>query len=235
MELHNEVFQLTINPQTGALMQVQHPADAQRMNWVCDSGENPWLLEGNGWGLGFLAMPGSNGPRRWQRPVAVEATGAIVRIRYQLAAIDVLVTRELCGDSLEESYEFTNRTPAEQPIWGIGLYTPFNDNYPDAATCVARRCNAHLWCGGHVAYACCLRMGGAAPHLGLVLRDGFLGGYSIEGRGLLTGGSNIRGAFVLNANGVTLSPGQSHRIAWTVFWHDGWDDFRESAADSRFR
>ena len=225
MELRNDTFSVAIYPYTGALVQLQQPADAHRMNWICDSTENPWFLDAHGWGLGFLAMPGSNGPQRWQRPVAVDVAGDWAHSRYQLAAVNILVTRQLCGDRLEESYEFTNRTSVEQPIWGIGVYTPFNDNYPDAATCVTRRCNAHLWCGGHVAYACCLRMGGAAPHLGLVLREGFIGGYSIEGRGLLTGGSNIRGTIVLNANGLTLEPGQSQRIAWTLFWHEGWDNF----------
>ncbi|MHB9130997.1 MAG: six-hairpin glycosidase [Armatimonadota bacterium] len=223
--LLNPAWTVSVNPQTGAVTQLQHTGDTHGMNWVCDSTENPWFPDSSGWGLGFLAMPGSNGPQRWQRPTSLEVTEDRVRVTYQLAKIDVIVTRQLQGDRLEESYEFRNRTEEAQSIWGIGLYAPFNDNYPDAATCVTRRCNAHLWCGGNVAYACCLRMGGAAPHLGLVLNDGYLGGYSIEGRGLFSGGSNIRGIMVFNATGVTLKPGASHRIAWTLFWHDGWEDF----------
>ena len=223
--LSNATWNISLDPHTGAVAGLRLAGDPHDMNWVCHSDENPWFPDSSGWGLGFLAMPGSNGPRRWQRPSAMEVENGVARATYQAATIDVLVTRQLRGDRLEEAYEFRNRTAEAQPIWGIGLYVPFNDNYPDAATCVTRRCNAHLWCAGHVAYACCLRMGGAAPHLGLVLTEGYLSGYSIEGRGLLTGGSNLRGVMVFNARGITLQPGQAHRIGWTIFRHDGWDDF----------
>ena len=67
-------------------------------------------------------------------------------------------------------------------------------------------------------------MGNTAPHLGLVLTEGFISGYSIENRGLRCGGSNVRGSFVFNARGATLRPRATHRISWAMLWHTGWDD-----------
>ena len=229
LDLVSRHWALSISPHTGALARVCCPDDVYAMNWVCDSAENPTFLDSHGWGLGFLAMPGGPGPQRWQRPVSIRVTRTGNRSRYQVGPIEMTVSRRLRGKRLDESFVLRNTGKAPQPIWGIGLYAPFNDNYPDAATCVTRRCNAHLWCGGNVAYACCLRMGGVGPHLGLVLTEGFIGGYSIEGRGLLSGGSNTRGAIVFNSSGPTLAPGQSRRIAWTLFWHKGWDDFLAQA------
>jgi hypothetical protein len=227
--LENAHWRLDIQAHTGAIARLGHPTDPHGMHWVCDSAENLAFPDSHGWGLGFLAVPGGNGPQRWQRPEEVTLEDHCSRARYQVGAIEVTITRRLHGDRFDETFEFRNPTASELAIWGIGLYAPFNDNYPDALTCVTRRCNAHLWCGGNTAYACCLRMGGTGPHLGLVLTEGFIGGYSIEGRGRLLGSSNLRGSIVFNSSGVTLQPRQSHRIAWTCFWHQGWDDFFSQA------
>ena len=229
LPLANTCWNLAVDAHTGALSRLAHAADPHGMNWVCSSAESPWFADSNGWGLGRLAMPGSPAPLRWQRPFSVQVKGKTARVRYRVGAVEVTVTRRLRGARFDESFEFRNAGAADQPIWGMALYLPFNDNYPDARTCVTRRCNAHLWCGGNTAYACCLRMGGTGPHLGLVLTEGSVGGYSIEGRGQYSGGSNIRGAIAWNVNGVILKPGASHRIAWTCFWHDGWDDFLATA------
>jgi hypothetical protein len=223
--LNNAHWRLNIHPFTGAIAHFGHPADVYDMNWVSTSDENPTFLDSHGWGLGFLAMPGGNGPQRWQQVKNIKIENNTAVSQYLVGNIEVTVTRILNDNRFDESFEFRNLSENEQPIWGIGLYTPFNDNYPDAATCITRRCNAHLWCAGNTTYACCLRMGGTGPHLGMVLTDGYIGGYSIEGRGLMLGGSNLRGSMVLNANGLVLQPGQVHRIAWTSFWHQGWDDF----------
>ncbi len=228
-ELHkltNAFWDAAVDPHTGALTRLTHPADPHRMNWLCSPAENLWFPGSNGWGLGYVTMPSIGGAApRWQSPVKLTGAG----VRYRLGQLEIAVNRRLRGERFEEEYVFRNAGKTEQPVWGIALFTPFNDNYPNAPTCVTRRCNAHVWCGGNVAYVCALRMGATAPHLGLVLTDGFIGGYSIEGRGLLTGGGNNRGTMVLNARGRTLAPGESCRIAWTMFWHTGWDDFFRQA------
>ncbi|MGW9111914.1 hypothetical protein [Microbacterium sp. NPDC055683] len=54
----------------------------------------------------------------------------------------------------------------------------------------------HLFCGGTSSYVVALRMGGNAPHLGLVVTAGALSSYSIERD--LRNISNDRGCFVLH-------------------------------------
>ncbi len=224
-------FYFEVNNATGAINKISHPDDASGMNWVCDSSDNSAFPDSNGWGLGYLAMPGGNGPQRWQRVSNISIDNNTAISRYLVGAIEITVTRCINNNIMDETFEFRNISAVDQPIWGIGLYAPFNDNYPDAITCITKRCNAHLWCGGNTAYACCIRMGGTAPHLGLVLTDGFIGGYNIEGRGLMLGGSNMRGSIVFNSNGLSLQPGQLHRISWRFFWHLGWDDFFKQARE----
>jgi len=72
-----------------------------------------------------------------------------------------------------------------------------------------------------------LRMGGEAPHLGLVLTEGSLCGYSVERNQIEERcGSNDRGDFILHPSPVNmLAPGESFSVAWTLFWHDGVEDF----------
>ena len=218
-------WQLALDEGTGALARLAHPSDAHGMNWVCAQADNAWFPRSYGWGLGHLAMPGYPAAPRWETPLAIDGLTA----RYRIGVLAITVSRTPRGEWLDEVYCFENTGAVELPIWGIGLCTPFNDNYPDAPTCVTKRCNAHLWCGGHVAYVCALRMGGTGPHLGWVLTEGNIGGYSIQGRGLLTAGSNTRGIIVMNAAGTTLKPGESLRLAATMFWHNGWDDFLTKA------
>jgi len=223
--LQNAHWHVTVDPGLGSLTHIAHPDDPHGMNWVCASDENPWFPRSYGWGLGHLTMPGYPAAPRWETPVAVDA----LNVRYRLGALQISATRTLRGERFDELYCFENTGDTELPIWGIGLCTPFNDNYPDAVTCVTRRCNAHIWCGGHIAYVCALRMGATGPHLGWVLTEGQIGGYSIQGRGYLTAGSNTRGIIVMNGAGATLKPGESLRLGGTMFWHDGWDDFMAKA------
>ncbi|MEI8063108.1 MAG: hypothetical protein WCH84_03485 [Verrucomicrobiota bacterium] len=230
-KLTNQFWDIAIDLRTGAMTRVVHSSDAHGMNWVCSPTGNLWFPISDGWGLGHCELPNIAGSAalRWQSPVRVTKCGNGLRIQYRLGPLEIGVRRRLRGARLEEEFVFRNAGKTELPVQAIRLFTPFNDNYPDAPTCVTQRCHAHLWCGGHVAYVCALRMGNVAPHLGLVLTDGFIGGYSITGRGLLTGSSNNRGTILLNAQNQTLASGQSHRIAWTMFWHTGWDDFMAQA------
>ncbi|MDR2814267.1 MAG: hypothetical protein LBB79_06400 [Prevotellaceae bacterium] len=57
-------------------------------------------------------------------------------------------------------------------LFDVGIYTPFNDNYPDASTCYTARTNAHIWAGEHAAYVNATHMSGQAPHVGLVVVKG---------------------------------------------------------------
>jgi hypothetical protein len=223
--LCNGYWQINVDPGLGSVTRITHPDDPHGMNWICAPEENPWFPRSFGWGLGHLAMPGYPAAPRWETPVKVDG----LNVRYCIGRVSIAVARTPRGEWFDEEYRFENNDDAELRLHGIGLCMPFNDNYPDAPTCMTRRCHAHIWCGGHVAYVCALRMGAKGPHLGWVLTAGHVGGYSIQGRGYLTAGSNVRGAIVMNAAGATLKPGESLRLASTMFWHEGWGDFMAKA------
>lgn len=142
--------------------------------------------------------------------------------------------RKMLGNgNLQETYCFTNST--DFPIFirktDLGIYTTFNDNYEDADTCMKKRCHTHIFCGGNSSWVMALRMGGEAPHLGLVLTDGSLGCYSVERRGHAEGReenlSNDRGDFILHPEIEELLPGESARITWELFWFRDREDFEK--------
>jgi hypothetical protein len=220
-------FQLGISAATGALDRITHPADAHAMNWVCNPADTPWHPIGNGWGLGHVALPWRGvAIHRWQVPTACSLRDDRAEIGYALPMLQISATRRLTArDTVEEHYAFRNTTGAPLDIGRISIATPWNDNYPDAETCLTRRCNAHVWCGGTTTYTYGLRMGNTTPHLGLVVTEGDFTGYSIEDRGLLLGSSNLRGTILLNHRGVVLAPGATLSIRWRLFWHQGAEDF----------
>lgn len=139
--------------------------------------------------------------------------------------LTVQKTVEDMEDGLIEHYTFINNT--ERDIFtskkGIAIYTPFSDDYKDSKTCVTNRCHTHIWCGEDISYVMALRMGGEAPHLGLVLLEGALCGYSVERD--FAKMSNDRGDFLLHPVPLVLAPGDSYRISWRLFSHQGKDDF----------
>ena len=139
--------------------------------------------------------------------------------------IEVSVDSRAEGNVIVETYRFTNRTDKDifTSLKDISIYTPFPDDYPDAATCMTNRCHAHIWCGGNVSYVMAVRMGGEGPHLGLALTQGSLGGYSVERD--LSKSSNDRGDFILHPSPVSLIPGESFTVSWTLFWYEDRAEF----------
>lgn len=136
-------------------------------------------------------------------------------------------------NTLIETYVFRN--PTDFDIFtmgtGLGIYTPFPDYYADSDTCIRECCNTHIWCGKGSSYIMALRMGGKAPHLGMVLREGSLQGYSVERmastNGRLEELSNHRGDFILHPENLHLRPGESYTISWEFFWYQDKEDFRK--------
>ena len=140
--------------------------------------------------------------------------------------ISVAIDTTAAEDAVYERYTFTNIT--DDYLFtsrdSIGIYTPFNDNYESGEVCLHNRCHAHLFCGENVCYIMALRMGGEGPHLGLVLTEGSIYSYSVERD--LSQQSNDRGDFILHPSPVEmLAPGESFTVGWTLFWHDGPEDF----------
>jgi len=144
------------------------------------------------------------------------------------------VKREILDNgNLQETYCFTNISdfPVFTGKTDIGIYATFNDNYENAEVCLKQRCHTHIFCGGNSSWVMAQRMGGEAPHLGLVLTKGSLFGYSEERvettQGRLENLSNDRGDFILHPEADELMPGESMIIAWELFWFQNREDFKQ--------
>lgn len=221
---------------TGAIAQLAIDNDAQKMNWVLtpDGKQYKWVTGKYGWGLGFMTVNGQQ--LEWQNPISQK--GELV---YQAGDIRITVKRTLKNGELYEEYTFKNtgKTAAQISDWGI--YTPWNDNYPDAATCMTNRCNAHIWAGDNAAYTCAMRMGFQGTlhatnkkgkdftiegsNVGLMLTQGSLPDYEEWERKKENANSNFRGVIAMDLPDMTLKAGKSYTIAWKLFEHNGKDDF----------
>lgn len=226
LSVFSQKIDYTVNPQTQAIQQITIQGDANRMNWLLDTSgkQYPWVTSGYGWGLGYFTKnDGSKSKQvKWTTPRKV-TLGQIV---YQVEDVEITVNRSIQGDDLVETYTFRNVGKASASLSDIGIYMPFNDNYPDAETCVNARANAHIWdLGYNAAYVNVLQMGGKAPHLGVMLEEGIINGYEIAERDIRKGMSNFRGVMSLTPQNMTFSPGESRRLSFRIFSHQGGDDF----------
>ncbi len=212
-------WQVRVDGRSGGIARLAHPGDPHAMQWVRPAAP---------WGIGWAEIGGRM--HAWDRPSALDATGPrSQRTTYELPGLRIEVERELDdNERLIERYTFVN-TSGELLVFGeggLGITLPLFDSYPGAELCLTERCHVHLWAGGTASYVNAMRMGGAAPHLGLVLNEGSLSAYSIHNR---VAHSNDRGQFVLHPGPMTLAAGERHSIGWTVFWHEGWTDFFSQA------
>ena len=142
---------------------------------------------------------------------------------------DLRVRREytLRDDCFEYTLEFINDQAYDivAQKGSIGIYVPFNDSYGSASVCMTNRCHAHLNMCGSSAYVMGIRMGGEAPHLGVVLAEGELVSYSIKRENK----SNDRGDFILHIPHHHFVPHSSYMLKMRFFWHNGNEDFYQKA------
>lgn len=131
------------------------------------------------------------------------------------------------GDLVMTDIRITNTgdKPVFTTIDSIAIAFPLEDKYEGSEICMTSRCHTHIFCGENISYIMALRMGGESPHLGMVLTQGSLSHYSIERD--LTKRSNDRGCFYLHPSPMEFEPGESKVISWTIFPHNGKEDFRE--------
>jgi hypothetical protein len=237
----NKEFNIEIDKTTGGLNQIQNTKDTSRMNWILrsDGSQYPWQTSEYAWGLGFVNVINGNEAKlyKWKDLTASHHSDNKSVYEYQLADIKVSVTRTYDANGyFVESYSFTNTSKTNVKLNGIGIYTPMNDNYVTAKVCIHSRCNAHVWAGNNASYINSIRMGGTAPHLGLVVIQGNIAGYEIINvvHDNKWNGSDNRGGITLNPADVVLKPGESSRIVWKLFWHKGWDDFLTKAKQLGF-
>lgn len=216
----------SVNQNSGAVESRVIDRDVTGMNWVVkpDGTQYPWITPSDGWGLGYFTADGKE--YRWSKPTVINSDKTAA---YQCGNVVVTVSRKKCNDGLIEKYKFTNKGKESVSLTDMGIFTPFNDNYPNAETCVNFRCHAHVWTGGNSAYVYALRMGAYAPHVGLVLTEGRISDYEIWHRGNDKGNSQTRGIIALCPDNMILKPGKSESIEWKIFIHNGKDDFCDKA------
>ena len=223
---------------SGALVQMANRADKYKMNWIFSSQDSAlkWQKPFQNWGLGSYSITSSEeAVQRWTTPISVSKVDGKATYTYQTKYLIVKVIRQTIGEDLVETYQFVNKLRHKINISDLMVYTPFNDGYPNAATCATNRCNAHIWPGMNASYVNAIRMGGEGPHLGLVLTRGALSSYSIQNRGRFKEmdrrytGSNARGTISLNVAPFELGPAGTYTLQWKLFWHKGWEDFYQKA------
>lgn len=217
------------NARTGALTSLTISGDETNMNWLTatDGTQYPWITDGLGWGLGYLTeVKGHETIKHtWKHPVSMSADG--MHVEYKAGDIYIKVDRKMEKGELLEQYTFTNTGKVAVDVYDAGIYTPFNDNYPDAKTCTAKRTDVHIWDGGSGAYVNALRMGGTSPHIGLVFTQGAMKSYEVWERGRNKANSQTRGIFALNLPNMRLRSGESYSVAWSLFPHKGNEDFEK--------
>lgn len=219
-------IEYAVSPVSGAVESMVIDGDVTGMNWVVkpDGTKYHWVTSSDGWGLGYFTVDGKE--YRWSKPTVINSDKTAA---YQCGNVVVTVSRKKCNDGLIEKYKFTNKGKESVSLTDMGIFTPFNDNYPNAETCVNSRCHAHVWTGGNSAYVYALRMGAYASHIGLVLTKGSISDYEIWHRGNDKGNSQTRGVIALCPDNMTLDPGKSESIEWKIFTHNGKDDFCNKA------
>lgn len=150
-------------------------------------------------------------------------------LREDFAYGEVKCPKQLCGEVKNRREgdtvytEVTISNPGKKPYFtdktSISIAFPLVDKYESSKVCMEQRCHTHIFCGGQISYICALRMGGQAPHLGMVLTKGSLAGYSIERN--LVSQSNDRGCFLLHPSPMEIKAGESVTLEWIIFSHEG--------------
>ncbi len=214
-------WQVQVSSLTGGVVQIADPTDLNGMNWV--QAKRPW-------GIMRVALPGEKSPVAFVNPKSTgddSLDGVTLRLKsvYESSGLGLEVLRTLDkAGTLTEAYTLTNEGNKELhlPEGACSITVPFNDSYEDGAPkCLTNNCNAHLWAGGHSSWANAIRMDGGGNELGLVLTQGSLATYSI----LDGADTNHRGDLAFNLSDITLQPGASTTVQWTLFWHKNWADF----------
>ena len=224
------------DPSTGSIREISIDKDKYQMNWILspDGKQYPWVTDKYGWGLGFLTINGQ--PMEWKTPVSLDDNG--MKVTYQAGPVSISVKRNITNGELTEEYTFKNTSKTAASLTDWGIYTPWNDNYTTAATCMTNRCDANIWAGDQAAYVCALRMGDngkneakGTGNVGLMLTRGSLPDYEEWERKKENANSNFRGVIAMDLPDMTLPGGKSYTVSWKVFEHGGKNDFYKKLLD----
>lgn len=229
-------FKIRYSNKTGAIESISNPADKYKMDWIFSSSDSlpTWQKPDQDWGMGKYGVNNVEKMIRWDHPQIQSESGNKITLLYQTKYLNIQVSRKPVGKELMETYTFINKTTETINVHNLSIYTPFNENYPDAKICATNRCNAHIWSGMYSSYVNAVRMDGKGPNLGLVFTKGAMKGYAIENRGwegkdAAYSASNTRGTILLDIAPYTLKPGGKYVVQWRLFWHKDFDDFLKKA------
>jgi hypothetical protein len=190
-----------------------------------------WHSDEHRWGSGHVIT--DRGAARWATPTTVQQHEGAVLAGFDdvLDGLRIEVERT-GGDRLTERYRFTNTGRDPVTLTSVGIQTPFADLYENAQAAIEQSVHAHLFTGGTWAWVLAQPMSGTGPHLGLIVRDGAVHGYSVESRNANTL-SNARGHLVLQLTdqarnptafggqpAIRLAPGATHMLTWELGWYD---------------
>ncbi|MFC9680525.1 hypothetical protein [Streptomyces sp. NPDC056948] len=214
---------------TGAPAQFADGDDPVR-RFLLDDVATPWHSVEHQWGSGHLVT--DRGGARWHTPAELRFTEAGPEaVHVPLPGVRLVVRRAVHEDVLRESYTLENTAGEPLTVTGLGVQTPFADLYDGAEHSLERAVHAHLFTGGTWAWALAQPMSGQGRCLGLIVREGALGAYSVESRNL-NSHSNARGHLVLlvtdrarnpEAFGgqpeLRLAAGESYTLTWELGWY----------------
>lgn len=192
---------------TGGLKSIVNEADPYAMNWV--EGAHPFGTVKDG---EFVSC--------------TETEDGLIA-QYRTPHLNITAERRLIGNVYSETYHLKNALHVDVFFnrGGVGIFTPFNDDYPAADICMTNRCNTHIWCGENTSYINAVKMGPCDFGLAMVLTEGSLDTYSVERD--LSRGSNDRGDFILHPSVFDLRPGQELVLSWELYFYET-DRFYES-------
>lgn len=147
--------------------------------------------------------------------------------------LDIKTEHEVQKDFFTTRIIFENKgkVPVFTTREDISVSFPLQDRYESSEICMTERCHSHIFCGNDISYIMALRMGGEAPHLGMVVTKGSLSGYSIQRD--FSKMSNDRGCFLLHPSEMEILPGENYVLEWVIFSHKGKEDFYEQAGKIR--
>lgn len=227
--MRNNFFEIELNAKTGNVNSIVITADKYRMNWCGGSHE---------WGEIFSGryIYAEDIGRYIQKPdslISFREDESSSESIFSNGKIETKVYRCFTENgSFKEKYVFKNISLSDVILrkGEFGIYTPFADEYIKASESLAKRCNAHVWCGENISWINALRQGQSCLNIGLFLSEGSLACYSIDRdcQKLMKG---TRGNIVLNPEETELLPGEEMNVSWEIFVHSGTEEFEKKIGE----
>lgn len=207
--MQNNKFKINFNSQTGRVSELCAVGDRYNMNFCNESD-----------GLGGVLSSSDVSLFDGNRPLILTdfyEQDQRAAVTFENGILRVVVEHYFAPNgNYRQRFTITNLLDFDvlTEHGNLGFVFGFNDVYTYAEDCQTNRCHTHIWCGLQCAYMNALRMGETGVSLGVVLLQGSLKSYSVQGCK-----SNCRGTFVLNHSHLALCPHESKTVEFELFWH----------------